>query len=115
MRGTALRLLLAIALAFAAGAAAAAPSSAVERSATAVVVDLHDGAHTVATMPARTVEWAVGQPRSPLGDDHLVAVLVAVAASLAAHARRRAALVARWSRAASRGRRVGIRAPPAFV
>jgi hypothetical protein len=109
----ALLLLAAATFAFGATVTASAPTAA--RPATAVGIALRDDARAVAAVPARATEWAVGPQRGSPGNDQLVAVLVAAAVLVPAQARRRAALAARPSRAALRGQRSGIRAPPAFA
>ena len=108
-------LILSVAAAFAFGETVATSAPTTARSAMAVGFGVRDGAHVVAAVPARATEWAVGQQRGPQGNDHLVAVLFAAAVLVMAEARRRAALLARRGRAALRGHRSGIRAPPAFV
>jgi hypothetical protein len=108
-------LLLTAAATLAFGTPLTASASSAARSATAVGIAVRDDARAVAAVPARATEWAVGQQRGSQGNDQLVAVLLAAAVLVLAQARRRAARAARPSRAAMRGQRSGIRAPPAFA
>lgn len=108
-------LLLAVAASFAFSDRVGAPARTVAHSAAAAGVDLRDDAHVVAAVPARATDWIVGHQRAPQGNDHLVAVLLAVAVLLVAQFRHRVAFSTRWCRAARRGHRTGIRGPPAFA
>jgi hypothetical protein len=108
-------LLLLLAATLAAGTVTTSSSAAAGGSAAATARRIDDGVHSLAALPARSVDGVVGQPREASGTDRLLAVLVAAAALATVGIWRRAAVVAPPGRTARRGPAGAIRAPPAFA
>ncbi len=108
-------LLLALAATWALGTAVPGPSAVRGHASATAGARLGDDAHAIAAAPARSADWAVGQPRGPQGNDRLVAVLLAAAMLLVAQAWRRAAFAPYRNRVGLGGHRAPSRAPPAFA
>jgi hypothetical protein len=108
-------LFFAVAATLAFGAVVGARAASATSRADAITARVVEDARAVAAMPARAVEWAGNQLRSPHDDDHLVAVPLAIAALLLVGAWRRAALLPARARRALDGQRAASRAPPASI
>jgi non-ribosomal peptide synthetase component E (peptide arylation enzyme) len=107
--------LLALTAMLAVGETVTAPAATATHSSAAIGAQLRDDVHAIAVVPARSMDWVVGQQRGPQGNDQLVVALLAGALSVVALARRRAANASHRSRSALGAHRAASRAPPAFA